>query len=36
LRLQLGDDAVETVRNHVQPLLADMKQWKKPLRSTGF
>src|SRR5258706_2366754 len=36
LRLQLGDDAVEMVRNHAQTLLADMEQWEKLSRSTSF
>jgi NAD(P)-dependent dehydrogenase (short-subunit alcohol dehydrogenase family) len=36
LRLQLGDDAVDMVRNHAQALLADLAAWEELARDTKF
>lgn len=36
LRLQLGRDAVDTVRAHAQQLLADLDQWEKLALDTRF
>jgi NAD(P)-dependent dehydrogenase (short-subunit alcohol dehydrogenase family) len=36
LRLALGGDAVDTIRNHCQTLLADLAKWEPISRATGF
>jgi hypothetical protein len=36
LRLQLGDDAVDAIRDHARNLLADMEKWEKTSRGTSF
>lgn len=36
LRLQLGADAVEAVRNHAQALLKDLSTWETHARATAF
>ncbi|HEU5047091.1 MAG TPA: oxidoreductase [Rickettsiales bacterium] len=36
LRLQLGSDSVEAVRNHSEKLLSDLKQWEKIASATAF
>jgi NAD(P)-dependent dehydrogenase (short-subunit alcohol dehydrogenase family) len=36
LRLQLGGDAVEMVRDHSNALLAEMAAWETVARDTGF
>ena len=36
LRLQLGADAVDAVRNHAEALLEDLEAWEALARSTAF
>ncbi|PXY02005.1 short-chain dehydrogenase/reductase [Marinifilum breve] len=36
LRLQLGEDAIDTVRAHSNQLLEDMKQWEDVSRDVNF
>jgi NAD(P)-dependent dehydrogenase (short-subunit alcohol dehydrogenase family) len=36
LRLQLGQDAVDSVRAHAQALLAEMEEWEPVARDVGF
>jgi NAD(P)-dependent dehydrogenase (short-subunit alcohol dehydrogenase family) len=36
LRLQLGADAVDAVRNHAEALLKDLDAWEAPGRDTAF
>jgi NAD(P)-dependent dehydrogenase (short-subunit alcohol dehydrogenase family) len=36
LRLQLGADAVDAVRNHAEALLSDLGTWEAPARDTAF
>lgn len=36
LRLQLGDDAIESVRSHALALLADLETWKSVASDTRF
>jgi NAD(P)-dependent dehydrogenase (short-subunit alcohol dehydrogenase family) len=36
LRLALGGDAVDAIRNHCQTLLADLAKWEPISRATGF
>ena len=36
LRLQLGADAVDMIRNHAQKLLADLAEWERVARDTEF
>ena len=36
LRLQLGADSVDAIRNHSEALLKDLATWEKLARATGF
>jgi hypothetical protein len=36
LRLQLGADAVDAVRNHAEALLSDLATWEARARDTAF
>ena len=36
LRLQLGEDSIDTIRNHSKKLLRDMEKWEMISKNVNF